>query len=970
MNRLVLFVARCAAGAALIGGAAFLLTARNTDSTAGIDSRFGRLLLALDLLLACALVALPRWRAWILLRPWLAAFLTASTIGWIATGQAGGALALLLGLLSAACMLAATDAARGRWITAALASSVIAISMLSLLAPPPSPFAVSPIDLLGRMHGAIALSALAAGFALLLGGWVNAPERSLGLPRWAGLSLVILLAALSTAAWHRLQTESLNSIRRESAANERALAAFIRENFSRLASSMLQFSKTLDAPVAIEEGDLEHQSTLLRGAHPSLVMLQWVEHDGKITWADEDVAAARASVPAASADEAIARAHSSREVSFVGPIGAGGDGSALVAATPAGSRGSLVALISVRRGMGPWTTSFNEPYETEVFFEGRMVWERGGRDGPSIATPGQTITVGSNTLQARVAPTESLLAGEAPSLPNLLFAAMLATSALLGSTTYFAQVSAQKARGSARVQSQLEQLIAGGGQVAIIATDTNGRITIFNRGAERLTGRTAPEVIRRMDAADLFEAAELRKALEPHVSASPREALAALAQEVRGFSADWTWQRPSGGSRRVNVAASPWRDVRGELLGYLLVAVDVTEREAAMRALDRARTDLERTNTLKTSFLSNVSHEIRTPMTSILGCADLLLEEGAPELERAEFARTIRRNGEHLLEVLNDILDITRIEAGRLRIERIEVKLGEVLDEVSTLMSARAKARQLAFTIHRETADDPAVLTDPLRIRQVLVNLIGNAIKFTERGSVTVTLRTRIEGDNLCADFIVRDTGIGISPEQAASLFVDFAQATPSTARRHGGTGLGLAISQRLAHLLDGSITLHSELGSGSAFTFSLRAPLTTAAIAVAPEDAAQPIRLDGRDVLLLGLQEHAGDIAAVLKQSGASVLSVNTPSEAFAAADLTSQHERFNAILIDMRLPDLAGYDTARELRASGYRGRLIALTEEPALDDRDRCIAAGFDDQGVLPLPRAQLLRLCSPAIATRDC
>lgn len=970
MNRLVRFAGRFAAGITLIGGVSFLLTVRDPQTVAGIHSGFGRALLALALLLSCALAILPRWRGWLALRPWLAGLLAAASIGWIAAGQASAPLALLLGLLNAACMLSAVEAARGRWITAALASGVIALSTMALLAPAPSTLALSPLDRLGALHGAIALSALTAGCALLLCNWAVAPDRSLGLPRWAGLSLVILLAALSTAAWQQLRADSLESTRRESAANQRALATFVRENFSRLASSMLQFSKTLDAPVPSAESDLEQQSTLLRGAHPSLVMLQWVEHDGKITWADEDVAAAHATVPMASADEAIARAHSSREIAFVGPVTVAGDNAALVAATPAGARGSLVALISVRRGMGAWTTSFQEPFETEVFFEGRMIWERGGKDGPSIEAPGQDINIGGNTLQARVAPTEPLAAGPAPTLPNLLFAAMLATSALLGSTTYFAQVSAQKARASARARSQLEQLIAGGGAVAIIATDTQGLITIFNRGAERLTGRTAPDVVRRLHAAELFDASELRKSVDAHDHATPQDALAALAQHTGGFAADWTWQRPSGGSRRVNVAASPWRDVRGGLLGYLLVAVDVTEREAAMRALDRARIDLVRTNTLKTSFLSNVSHEIRTPMTSILGCADLLLEEGASEADRGEFARTIRRNGEHLLEVLNDILDITRIEAGRLRIERIEVKLGEVLDEVSTLMAARAKGRGLTFTIRHESGDDPAVLTDPLRIRQVLVNLIGNAIKFTERGSVTVDLRTRIEGDNLCADFVVRDTGIGISPEQASSLFVDFAQATPSTARRHGGTGLGLAISQRLAHLLDGSIALQSELGSGSAFTFSMRAPLATAAIVQSPDESIKPIRLDGRDVLLVGLQEHAAEIAGVLRQSGATVLTVSTPSEAFAAADLTSQHERFNAILIDMRLPDLAGYDTARELRASGFRGRLIALTEDAAVDDLDRCTAAGFDDQGVLPVPRARLLGLCSAAVSANDC
>jgi PAS domain S-box-containing protein len=407
----------------------------------------------------------------------------------------------------------------------------------------------------------------------------------------------------------------------------------------------------------------------------------------------------------------------------------------------------------------------------------------------------------------------------------------------------------------------------------------------------------------------------------------------------------------------------------GEQLGGLL------ERRRAERALQEYATVLERTNTAlreataaaqaatraKSEFLANMSHEIRTPMTAILGFADNLLDPALSEAQRAAAVGTIRRNGEHLLNILNDILDLSKIETGRLQVERIPVVLERLLDEVGSLMRSRAETRGLAFRIERE-GDLPAVVaTDPTRVRQILINLLSNAIKFTDAGEVCLNVRGRATG----LEFDVSDTGIGMAAEQVAQLFHPFTQADSSTARRFGGTGLGLAISRRLAQMLGGDLfVIRTAPGRGTC----IRATITAA---VMPEPAAAPsgmprgpasdplpdllrgarilVAEDGPDVQLL--------LATILSAAGAEVTLVENGHRAL---DAVAADKPFDLILMDMQMPELDGYAATRQLRARGLRTPIVALTAHAMSDDRARCLAAGCDDYATKPIDRPALLTL----------
>jgi signal transduction histidine kinase len=248
---------------------------------------------------------------------------------------------------------------------------------------------------------------------------------------------------------------------------------------------------------------------------------------------------------------------------------------------------------------------------------------------------------------------------------------------------------------------------------------------------------------------------------------------------------------------------------------------------AANAALERARDSAEAANRSKSDFLANVSHEIRTPLTAILGFAELLLRESESGVIPATYSNTlvtIRRNGEHLLEIINDILDFSKIAAGRFDVERAPVDPAALVSDVVALMSIRAEAKGLSLAVECEPPLPEKFETDPRRLRQVLVNLIGNALKFTDAGGVVLRVAARSAADGALLRFEVRDTGIGISEEQMTRLFQPFAQADVSTARRYGGTGLGLSICKHLVELLDGQIGAESRPGEGSVFWVELPA--------------------------------------------------------------------------------------------------------------------------------------------------
>ncbi len=396
------------------------------------------------------------------------------------------------------------------------------------------------------------------------------------------------------------------------------------------------------------------------------------------------------------------------------------------------------------------------------------------------------------------------------------------------------------------------------------------------------------------------------------------------------------------------------------------------------RELARARDAAEDATRAKSQFLANMSHEIRTPLTALLGFAELLVDPAVSTSERLNYALVIRRNGEHLLDLINDLLDLSRIEAGKLTIEAVEASLPHVLSDVASLMRVRAADRGLDFGVHLLTPIPATMRTDPTRVRQILLNLVGNAVKFTRKGSVHVLVRhePRVTPPRLAIDVV--DTGIGMSAEQTARLFQPFQQADPSMSRRYGGTGLGLAISKAIAELLGGTLAVRSALDQGSTFTLTLPALVAEGAalvrslteLASDPRDAraATP----GAQGALRGsvlLAEDGPDnqllLCALLRRLG---LEVRVAENGRAAVDLAREAERagerFDVVLMDMQMPVLDGYQATTELRLGGYEGPIVALTAHAMVGERERCLAAGCDDYVSKPVERALLTR----AIARR--
>ena len=402
--------------------------------------------------------------------------------------------------------------------------------------------------------------------------------------------------------------------------------------------------------------------------------------------------------------------------------------------------------------------------------------------------------------------------------------------------------------------------------------------------------------------------------------------------------------------------------------------VRVVERTAELSVAKEAAEAASRS---KSEFLANMSHEIRTPMTAILGYSDLLLQHDLGNKEREEFLDTIQQNGKHLLGIINDILDISKIEAGKMTIERIGCSPVHLVGEVVSLLRARAIVKKLDLDVEFSGPIPEMIHTDPTRLRQILLNLLGNAVKFTERGSVKlkVSMNTPADAAKPLIAFQVTDTGVGMTPEQMALIFRPFSQADTSTTRRFGGTGLGLTISKRLAKMLGGDIAGHSASGKGSSFTITVETgPLQgvrmleniSEVLKKEIEEQEKPLvdsdtPLAGRVLLAEDGVDNQRLIAFMLRRHGATV---DVAENGQVAVDLfrqaTDSHEPFDCILMDMQMPVLDGYGATTQLRRSGCKIPIVALTAHAMRGDRERCLQAGCTDYLTKPIDRGQLLQV----------
>jgi PAS domain S-box-containing protein len=461
-----------------------------------------------------------------------------------------------------------------------------------------------------------------------------------------------------------------------------------------------------------------------------------------------------------------------------------------------------------------------------------------------------------------------------------------------------------------------------------------------------------------------------RGAVHPEDLPLAEGALKKTLEEKGRATVEFRITRPDGTIRHLSAAEGAVLDEEGNVTKIIGVNIDVTNRRKVESDLQRAKDEAEAANRAKSEFLANMSHEIRTPMNGIMGMTELVLDTEL-DSEQREYLNLAKMSADSLLSLINDILDYSKIEAGKLEIDAIDFNLGDCLGDTMKTLSLRAhqKGLELAFEIEPNVPD--ALIGDPGRVRQIILNLVGNAIKFTELGEVVLSVQSLTHvGDELQLRFTVTDTGIGISPDKQAAIFEAFKQADGSMTRKYGGTGLGLTISSRLVELMGGRIWVESELGEGSRFHFTANFKVQrVAARTVVPRD---PTTL--RDMRVLVVDDNATNRQILVKMlDGWHMISTVAESGAKAMVTLTEAKgigRTFPLILLDAQMPEMDGFALAEYIkRHPSYRAATIMmLSSAGQRGDAMRCRELGVAAYLTKPVRQSELMDAILTALGTR--
>ncbi len=505
---------------------------------------------------------------------------------------------------------------------------------------------------------------------------------------------------------------------------------------------------------------------------------------------------------------------------------------------------------------------------------------------------------------------------------------------------------------------ELFKVIFDNSAAAITVTDQSEKVIAWNPFAEQMFEMTREDLFNK-PVKDFYPEREWRKIRKLNIR--KKDSVSGIMTQV---------VKKDGSILDVDASISIIRDTRGRVAGAIGILRDISKQRRIQEMLIKAKMEAEEANNSKSLFLAKMSHELRTPMNAIIGMLDLTLDTGLSD-EQRENLKVAKDAAGNLLRLINDILDLSRAEAGKISIEAIEISLAEIVRSVCRGLQVLAQNKNLYLSW--QVADNiPAfVMGDPVRIRQIIINLVNNAIKFTHKGGVNVSVSLQSRRDKDCdVVFAIKDTGIGIPKEKQSRIFEVFSQADDQTARRYGGTGLGLVISKKLAEMMGGRVWIESEEGQGSTFNVLLRLPVSTSVYTIpTPETTALAdvprVGTASEDVgcirILLAEDNLVNQKVAerILQKRGWDVVTANNGKEALDAVSKA----RFDIVLMDDIMPEMTGVEAVKIIRneekQTGLHLPIIAMTANAMMGDREKYLAGGMDGYVSKPIDRDQLFK-----------